>query len=88
MPTPAIIERVRELNAQLAETQPNAPEAVAEVDNLRKALDVVLLAPAQADQYTSLRDQLLLSYVGFQIDYPQVAGAMQGLIDALAAAGI
>lgn len=88
MPTPAIIERVRELSAQLAET-PDAPsELVRELDHVRTALDVISLDPANAELYTSLRDKLLLAYVGFQIDHPQIAGTMQGLIDSLAAAGL
>jgi len=88
MPTPAIIERVRDLQGQLAET-PDAPsELVREVDNVKKALDVVMLDPYNAELYTSLRDRLLLAYIGFQIDHPKVAGAMQGLVEALNAAGI
>lgn len=89
MITPAILERVRDLQSQLAET-PEGPSAVApaEVASLKQALDVVMLDPTQPELYSSLRDRLLLAYVGFQIDHPELAGAMQGLIEALNAAGI
>lgn len=88
MPTTAILERVRELQAELAETQPDAPGAVQETGNLKQALDTVLLAPAESEQYTALRDQLLLAYAGFEVAYPKLAGAMQGLIAELTAAGL
>ncbi len=88
MSTPAIIERIRELRAELAETQPDAPTEAPEVDNLRKALDTVMLAPADGNPYASLRDQLLLAYAGFQNENPKVAGALQGLIAELSAAGL
>jgi hypothetical protein len=88
MITPAIIERVRELRAELAETQPDAPEVAREADNLKRALDTVMLAPTTAEQYTSLRDQLLHAYAGFENDNPKLAGALQGLIAELTAAGL
>lgn len=88
MTTPAIIERVRELRAELEATQPDAPSAAPpETDNLRRALDVVMLTPSDGD-YASLRDQLLLAYAGFQVENPRLAGVMQGLIAELSAAGI
>ena len=88
MTTPAIIERVRELRAELEAPQPDAPSAAPpDADNLRKALDVVMLTPAEGD-YASLRDQLLLAYAGFETANPKLAGALQGLIAELTAAGL
>lgn len=87
MTTPAIIERVRELRAELDAT-PDAPTSVPPPsDDLRKALDVIMLTPAEGD-YASLRDQLLLAYAGFQVENPRLAGVMQGLIAELTAAGL
>lgn len=89
MPTPAVIERLRELHAELAET-PDAfspsvrPDAVA----IKKQLDTIMLDPSQAHLYTSLNDRLLLAYIGFQIDHPNVAKAMQDAMAAMTAAGL
>jgi hypothetical protein len=88
MPTQAIIARIRELHAELAETQPDAPQAAPEADSLKRALDTVMLAPAETDQYTSLRDQLTVAYVRFENENPKLAGALQGLIAELTAAGL
>jgi hypothetical protein len=85
MPTPEVIARVRELHAELAESQPDTPaEAVA----LRQAIDQVLLEPHVQEHYTSLNDKLQLAYVKFEIDHPKLAGAVQGVIASLSAAGI
>jgi hypothetical protein len=87
MPTPEVIARVRELHAELAETQPDMPDA-AEVITLRQAVDQVLLEPMVQEHYTSLNDKLLLAYIKFEIDHPKLAGAVQAAIASLSAAGI
>jgi hypothetical protein len=87
MPTPEVIARVRELHAELAETQPQTV-AAAEVVSLRQAVDQVLLEPTVQEHYTSLNDKLLLAYTKIQIDHPKLAGAVQGVIASLSAAGI
>ena len=87
MPTPEVIARVRELHAELAETQPDAPMA-ADVVSLREAVDDALREPDREHHYTSLNDQLLLTYIKFELDHPKLAGTMQAVINALSAAGI
>ena len=76
MPTPEIIERVRQLDAELAETQPN-PATAPGIETLRMQVKTVMLEPEHLPHYKSLGDKLLFHYVGFQIDHPQLAAAME-----------
>jgi hypothetical protein len=87
MPTPEVIARVRELQAELAETQPDAPHAQVRAE-LQQAIDAALAEPEQAERYTSLNDRLLLAYVKFEIDHPKLAATVQATMNALNAAGI
>ncbi len=88
MPTPEIIEKVRELRQQIAET-PDLPSHVQpDVSAIEKQIDTILLEPAHVPHYTSLNDRLLFSYVKLEIDHPNLAKAMQSVSNALAAAGL
>jgi hypothetical protein len=89
MPTPAIIERVKQVQAGLAEAQPDpAKVAPSHVDALKQQLDTVMLDPTKVAHYTSLGDKLLFAYVGFQIDHPKLASTMESLANDLAKAGL
>jgi hypothetical protein len=87
MPTPAIIERVKQVQAELGETQPDPARAPA-VNTLKQALDTVMLDPTQATHYKGLGDKLLFHYIGFQIDHPKLAASMENLANELAKAGL
>lgn len=87
MPTPEIIERVKQLHDDLSATQPD-PARQPAVDELKAELQTVMLEPDHAPHYKSLSDKLLFHYVGFQIDHPKLAGSMQGLVESLARAGL
>ena len=87
MPTPAIIERVRELHAELGETQPN-PATQADLEALTRQLETVLVEPTSVPHYAGLRDKLLFAYVGFEVHHPKLAGLVQGVATQLAAAGL
>lgn len=87
MPTPAIIERVKEVHDELAATQPD-PARAPDVDALKKQLAAVMLEPAHKPNYESLSDRLLFHYIGFQIDHPKLAASMESLANQLVAAGL
>ncbi len=87
MPTPEIIERVRKLNDELGETQPD-PSKAEQVAELRKQIDTVLAEPDHKPHYKSLSDKLLFHYVGFQIDHPKLATSMESLVNTLATVGL
>ncbi len=87
MPVPGVIEKVRQLHAELGDTQPN-PATQPELDSLKAAVATVMLEPDHAPHYTSLKDRLLFAYVGFEIDHPKLAEAMQQVMVALNAAGL
>ncbi len=88
MPTPEIVEKVKALRQQLAET-PDLPSHVQpDVTAIQKQIDTILLDPSQVPNYTSLNDRLLFAFVKFQVDHPKLANAMVDVTNALAAAGI
>jgi hypothetical protein len=87
MPTPAIIERVKQVQAELGDTMPS-PTAAPAVNTIKQALDTIMLDPTQVTHYKGLGDKLLFHYVGFQIDHPKLAKSMEDLANSLAAAGI
>jgi hypothetical protein len=87
MPTPEIIERVRKLNDELGETQPD-PAKAEHVAELRRHIDTVLAEPDHRPHYKSLGDKLLFHYVGFQIDHPKLAASMESVVDQLQKAGL
>ena len=87
MPTPAIIERVKQVHAELGETVPSPAKAPA-VNTLKQALDTIMLDPTQATHYKGLGDKLLFHYIGFQIDHPKLAASMEQLANDLAKAGL
>ena len=87
MPTPAIIQKVRDLRKQIAET-PDLPTHVQpDASAIQQQIDTIMLQPDHVPHYTSLNDRLLLAYVKFQVDHPKLAAAMIDLQSALAAAG-
>ena len=80
---PQIIDRVRQLHGELATgTSPD------ELDSLRKQLDVVMVAPHEKQRYSSLGDGLREVAASLRANHPRLAGAVQGLIDELVAAGL
>ncbi len=88
MPTPEILEKVRQLHQQIAET-PDLPNHVQpDVSAIQKQIDTILLEPDHVPHYTSLNDRLLYAYVKFEVDHPELAKAMQGVSNALQAAGL
>jgi len=87
MPTKAIIERVRELKAELAKTEPH-PSTAADFEAIEKQVDTVLLEPGYAPHYLSLRDKLLYAYDGFELRHPKLAGLFENVTTELAEVGI
>lgn len=87
MPTPEIIERVRKLDEELGQTQPD-PARAPDVEELRKHTATVLAEPDHAPHYKSLSDKLLFHYIGFRQDHPQLAASMESLVDSLQKAGL
>jgi hypothetical protein len=85
--TPDIIERVRKLNDELGETQPD-PARAPHVAEIKQHIATVLAEPDHKPHYKSLSDKLLFHYVGFQIDHPKLASSMESLVDSLAKAGL
>ena len=87
MPTPEIIERVRKLNDELGETQPD-PAKAEHVAEIRRHIDTVLAEPDHEPHYKSLGAKLRFHYVGFQIDHPKLAASMESVVDQLQKAGL
>jgi Domain of unknown function (DUF4404) len=85
MPTPSIIDRLREVHTELEGSQRVADSS--HVDGLKRQIDAVMLEPEGAD-YATLRERLAAAYASFEGEYPKVAGAIQGLIAELTAAGL
>ena len=84
MPTPEIIERVRQLRTQLGETQPADPET----SQLVHEIDSVLADPAHAPRYDGLGERLRSASTGVEVRHPQLAASVQAVINALSAAGV
>ncbi len=87
MPTPEIIERVRKLDEDLGQSQPD-PAKQPSVDEIRQHTQQVLSEPDHTPHYKSLSDKLLFHYIGFKMDHPQLAASMESLVDSLQKAGI
>ena len=84
MPTPDIIERMRQLRSELAEAKPAAPEAA----HVATALDSVLVDPTQAPRYAGLGARLRSALTALEGSHPQLAASIGAVINALSAAGI
>jgi hypothetical protein len=84
MPTPDVIEKVRQLRAELATARPASPEA----EHLTKQLDTVLVEPDHAPHYAGLGDRLRSAAAGLEAEHPQLAAAMTTVVNALNAAGV
>lgn len=88
MPTPEIIQKVKDLQQQIAET-PDLPTHVQpDVTAIQKQIDTILVDPSHVPNYSSLNDRLLLAFVKFQVDHPKLADAMVNVTNALANAGL
>ena len=84
MPTPDVIEKVRQLRGELAAAQPSSPDAA----RIAKQIDDVLAEPARAQHYEGLGDRLRSAAAGLEGEYPQLAAAMTTVLNALSAAGV
>jgi len=84
MPTPDIIEKMRQLRSELAEAEPAAPAAA----NIATAIDSVLGDPTHAPHYAGLRERLRSAATGMETSHPQLASSINAVINALSAAGI
>lgn len=82
MPTPEIVERMRQLRAQLTEIQ--LPEA----DPVASHIDSVLADPAHAPHYEGLSDRLRSASASIESRHPQLAASMNTVINALTATGL
>lgn len=87
MPTPPVVEKVRALQAELAEAQPD-PAIAAELTELREHVEMVLTEPTKPERYASLGERLRQAYLGFHVEHPKLAAAMDNLIAELTAAGL
>jgi hypothetical protein len=84
MPTPEIIESVRQLRTHLAETHP--PDA--EAEQIARQIDAALVDPSHAPGYQGLGGRLRQASASFESRHPQLAASMNAVINALNAAGI
>jgi CHASE3 domain sensor protein len=80
MPTPEIIERMRQLRSQLADN----PDAA----HIATELDTVLVEPAHAPRYEGLRGRLQAASASIESRHPQLAASINTVINALNTAGI
>jgi hypothetical protein len=80
MPTPEIIERMRQLRSQLNDH----PDAA----HIATDLDTVLAEPAHAPRYEGLRGLLQSASAGIESRHPQLAASINTVINALTAAGL
>ena len=89
MPTPAIIQRVKQVHDELGEAQPDFSKAPdVDVGAIKQQLATVMLQPDHKPHYDKLGDKLLYAYVGFQIDHPKLAASMETLANELSKAGL
>lgn len=82
MPTPEIIQRVREVHDELGKTPAKAEHA-----ELRKSLDRVLEEPSHAPHYANLSETLFRQRAMFEAEHPVLAESIERLANALAAVG-
>ena len=87
MPTPPIIDKVRQLRDELGATTPK-PETKPELDQLHKAVETVMLEPEHEAHYQSLGERLRAAVADLQIHHPALAGTMQQVLSALDAVGL
>ena len=76
MANPEIIERVKQLHAELKDDPTT--------QDVTRQLGVVLLEPDHAPHYRSLSDKLL----ALEVDHPALAGSIHRLVDLLSSAGL
>lgn len=84
MPTPDVIDKVRQLRAELA----TAPSASPEAERITQQLDSVLIEPGHAPHYAGLGERLRAAAAGLEAEHPQLAAAMMTVVNALSATGV
>lgn len=84
MPTPEVLDQVRQLRAQLVAARPDSPEAT----HLAQQIDALLAEPAHAPHYAGLGERLRAAATSLEAAHPDLAAAMTRVVDALSAAGI
>jgi hypothetical protein len=82
MPTPEIVDKVRDLRKQIAESK--GPEAEA----LRKQIDTILLEPEHRPHYRSLVERLRALYRHIVASSPNAAALIEEVANELTAAGL
>jgi hypothetical protein len=87
MPTPPIIDKVRQLRDELGATEPR-PETQPELDELSRAVETVMLEPEHEPHYASLGERLRGAMADLQLHHPTLAGAMQQVVSALDSVGL
>ena len=84
MPTPEVIEKVRQLRAQLVEARPEGSEA----EHVASHIDSVLADPGDPPSYAGLSERLRSASASIEARHPQLAASMNAVINALSAAGV
>ena len=82
MPTPDVIDRVRELHERL-EQEPHAA-----LEPVQQQLRTIVLEPHDAAHYHSLSERLQNAYESLEVDHPKLAAVVQATMNALNAAGL
>lgn len=82
MPTPEIIERVKQVHAQLGDV------SGAKADALKQQLATVMLEPGEKAHYRTLAQRLREAYGGFLADHPKLAAQIETLANDLSNVGL
>jgi len=82
MPTPEIIERVKDVHSQLGEVSD------AKADALKQQLATVMLEPEKRAHYGSLAQRLREAYAGWLTEHPKLAASMETLANDLSNVGL
>lgn len=82
MPTPDVIDRVRELHDRLEQEPHPALEPV------KQQLQTIVLEPHDAANYHSLSARLQAAYESLEVDHPRLAAVVQATMNALNTAGL
>ncbi len=84
MPTPEVIEKVRQLREELATARPASPEA----ERIAKQIEAVLAEPEHGPHYDGFGDRLRDTATSVEREHPKLAAAMTSVLNALSAAGL
>ena len=88
MPTKEVIDKVRELDTALAKAPAVPAQARPDAEEVRQQLATILVEPSSEPRYHGLTDRLRRLYAQLETDHPMLAGAVSGVIDSLAEAGL